>query len=226
MPSPAAWVPDIATIIEDAFERIGGEARTGYDIRTARRSLQFILASWENLQINLWRLLDESMTLSTGVIKYTLPADTIDLIDVTIADGVSPGSGDFAMSRISLTTWMQITNKDMIGRPVQFAVERHTTPSLIIWPSPQHNAFTLRWWRATRPLDVGNVDTTAGVPTRFLEALTAGLAWHLAMKSPQPQIKQTAQILKAYYDEQLALAQSEDRDRSPVRLVPRMYRVS
>src|SRR4249919_2585500 len=125
MPSGASWVPDIATIVEDAFERIGGEARTGYDIRTARRSLQFILASWENMQINLWRLLDESMKLNAGVIKYPLPADTVDLMDVTIADANSPGSGDFNMTRISLTTWMQITNKEMNGRPVQFAVERH-----------------------------------------------------------------------------------------------------
>jgi hypothetical protein len=129
------------------------------------------------------------------------------------------------MSRISLTTWMQITNKELLGRPVQYAVERHTTPQLIVWPVPQYDGYTVRWWRATRPLDVGNVDTTAGVPTRFLEALTSGLAWHLAMKSPQPQIKQIAGMLKQYYDEQLSLAQSEDRDRSSVRLVPRMYRV-
>jgi hypothetical protein len=225
MPSPASWVPDIATIIEDAFERIGGEARTGYDIRTARRSLQFILASWENMQINLWRLLDESMKLNAGVIKYPLPADTVDLMDVTISDANSPGSGDFNMTRISLTTWMQITNKEMDGRPVQFAVERHTLPQLIVWPVPQYDGYTIRWWRAARPLDVGNVDTTAGVPTRFLEALTSGLAWHLAMKSPVPPIKQTAPILKQYYDDQLSLAQNEDRDRSSVRLVPRMYRV-
>jgi hypothetical protein len=225
MPAGASWVPDIATVVEDAYERIGSEARTGYDIRTARRSLQFILSSWENIQINLWRLLDEGLSLSSGVTKYTLPADTVDLIDVTVAEGGSSGSGDYSMSRISLTTWMQITNKDMAGRPVQFAVERHAVPVLIVWPAPQHDSYTLRWWRATRPLDIGNVDTTAGVPTRFLEALTAGLAWHLAMKSPQPGIKQTAPLLKSYYDEQLALAQSEDRDRSPVRLVPRMYRV-
>lgn len=226
MPSPASFNLTIADLVNEAAERAGYEARTGYDIHTARRSLDLLSVAWSNMGLNLWTIIDGGLTLVPGQSHYVLPGDTIDLMDVTVNDGQTGvnGASDYSMTRISPTTWMQIVNKDLSGRPVQYMVQRQIPPMLVVWPVPALEGYNLRWWRMVRMLDAGASDTTMDVPSRFLEALVSGLAFHLAMKHRDPMIRQNAPALKAYYDEQLMLAQGEDRDRASVRFVPRIMR--
>lgn len=226
MPQPAHFNLSIADLINEASERAGYEARTGYDIRTARRSLDLLSVAWSNMGLNLWTILEGGIELIQGQSHYTLPMDTIDLLDVTVNNGQQGANGlaDYSMTRISQTTWMQIVNKGMQGRPVQFMVQRQIPPVLVIWPVPNVAGYQARWWRMVRILDAGNSDTTMDVPSRFLEALVSGLAFHLAMKHRDPAIRANAPALKAYYEEQLNLAQGEDRDRASVRFVPRIIR--
>ena len=131
--------PDIAEIIEEAYERVGVEIRTGYQFRTARRSLNYLLASWANKGLNLWTIEQGEIPLLVGEGTYDLPDDTVDLIETVIRQ--NPGSTsnqvDLQIARISVSTYATIPNKLTQGRPIQIFVDRQTpTPTAKIWPLP------------------------------------------------------------------------------------------
>ena len=218
----AVWNPDIAEIIEEAFERVGKEVRTGYDFRTARRSLNYLMTDWANKGLNLWTIEQGTIPLLTGVGDYDLPDDTVDLIETVVRQ--NPGSQynqvDLQIQRISISTWATIPNKLAQGRPIQIFVDRQSpTPVARIWPRPNATGYYLVYWRLRRLDDAGNSGAlTMDVPFRFLEAITAGLAWHLAMKTPEAADR--APMLKQYYEEAFQLAADEDRQRVSVRFVP------
>ena len=215
--------PDLSELIEEAYERVGLEVRTGYQFRTARRSLNFLLTSWANQGINLWTVTAGDINLTQGQGTYDLPADCIDIIEHVIRQ--NPGSQynqtDLIIPRIALPTYAAIPNKLTQGRPVQVYVNRQTPiPQINIWPTPNQSGYIFHYWYLRRMDDAGaNGNTTQEVPFRFYEALTAGLSWMLAQKQPEIDYNRV-QMLKASYDEAFELAKDEDRDRSPVRFVP------
>ena len=215
--------PDLSELIEEAYERVGLEVRTGYQFRTARRSLNFLLTSWANQGINLWTVTAGDINLTQGQGTYDLPADCIDIIEHVIRQ--NPGSQynqtDLIIPRIALPTYAAIPNKLTQGRPVQVYVNRQTPiPQINIWPTPNQSGYIFHYWYLRRMDDAGaNGNTTQDVPFRFYEALTAGLAWMIAQKQPEIDYNRV-QMLKASYDESFELARDEDRDRSPVRFVP------
>ena len=215
--------PDLATCIEEAYERCGIEIRTGYQFRTARRSLNYLLSAWANLGINLWTVTTADIPLVQGVGIYDLPADCVDVIEQVIRQypGSEYNQTDLIIPRIALPTYAAIPNKLTQGRPVQVYVNRQTPiPQINIWPTPNQSGYIFHYWYLRRMDDAGNsATTTQDVPFRFYEALTAGLALQLAMKQPDLDTNRI-QILKAAYDEALQLAMDEDRDKSPVRFVP------
>lgn len=214
--------PDIAEIIEEAYERVGVEIRTGYQFRTARRSLNYLLASWANKGLNLWTIEQGEIPLLTGVGTYALPDDTVDLIETVIRQ--NPGSTsnqvDLQIARISVSTYATIPNKLTQGRPIQIFVDRQTpTPTAKIWPLPSQTGYTLVYWRLRRLQDTGAPGSnTLDIPFRFLEAMTAGLAYNLALKTPEAENK--IPMLKQLYDEAFELAADEDRQRVSFRFVP------
>ena len=223
---------DFAEIAEEAFERAGSELRSGYDFKTARRSLNLLLAEWANKGINLWTVEEGSILLNTGVTSYNLPIDTVDLLDHVIRTGSGQNQSDITISRISGSTYSTIPNKNAMGKPIQVWINRQsgaTTPTGIayptinVWPTPQapDEQYTFVYWRLRRMQDAGNGVNTQDIPFRFLPALIAGLAYYLSMKLPGVDM-QRAQALKAVYDEQFDLAAQEDREKAPVRMVPRM----
>lgn len=214
--------PDLNDIVEEAFERCGGELRTGYDLRTARRSLNLMFTDWANRGINMWTMEQGQQILTPGTATYNLPADTVDLLDHVIRTGAGSVStqADLTITRISEPTYATIPNKLTQARPIQIWIERLNTPRFTVWPVPDNTQqYILVYWRLRRIQDAGNGVNTMDMPFRFYNAMVAGLAYYLALKVPDA--VQRLDILKRQYDEAWELASGEDREKAAVRFVPR-----
>lgn len=220
----------VLDLCEEAFERCGVEIRSGYDLRTARRSLNLLSIEWSNKGINLWTVEQGSIPLTQGTISYTLPVDTIDLLDHVVRTGTGANQTDINISRISVDTYSTIPNKNAQGRPIQVWINRQSgattptgvaNPTINVWPSPeQSNFYTFVYWRLRRIQDAGNGDNTQDIPFRFLPCMVAGLAYHLSMKIPEALPR--AQMLKGVYEELWQQAADEDREKASLRLAPRV----
>lgn len=223
----ATWNPDFSEIIEEAFERCGLELRTGYDFRTARRSLNLIFMEWANKGINMWTIEEGTQVLTQGVATYTLPTDTVDLLEHVVRTNTDNQPQDINISRISVSVYATIPNKTQQGRPVQIYIQRLNTPQFTVWPVPDGAyTYTLKYWRMRRIDDAGNSGTlTADMPFRFIPALIAALAYQIALKKPEVQ-PDRVMMLKTAADETFQLAADEDREKAPQRFVPRRAYIS
>ena len=213
---------DFPELVEEAFERAGSELRTGYDLKTARRSLNLLLAGWANIGINLWTLDSGTIPLVAGTATYVLPTDTVDLLDHVIRTGSGSASlqADLTCTRISSSTYATIPNKLIQARPLQIWIQRLEAPQITLWPVPDNaQTYSLVYWRLRRLQDAGNGANTPDVPFRFLPALVAGLAYYLALKLPNGM--ERLPMLQQQYNEALDLAMAEDREKATLRLVPR-----
>ena len=218
--------PDFTEIAEEAWERAGREMRSGYDLRTARRSMNLLTIEWQNRGINMWTIDEGTLALTTGTASYNLPADTIDLMEQVIRTGAGNVStqSDLNISRISVSTYSSIPNKISQGRPIQVYVDRgRDNPSITVWPVPDSNDYTLVYWRMRRIQDAGAGAETADMNFRFLPCLMAGLAYYIAMK--EPDLMPRVPMLQAEYEKQFDLAAGEDREKATLSLVPRIYGV-
>mgnify|MGYP003642523711 FL=1 len=219
---------DFTEIAEEAWERAGREMRSGYDLRTARRSMNLLTIEWQNRGINMWTIEEGFINLVQGTAAYDLPADTIDLLEQVIRtnQGNSSTQSDLTISRISMPTYASIPNKLTEGRPIQINVERlRDNPVVNIWPVPDQGTalapfYVLRYWRMRRIQNAGAGIQTPDVSFRFLPCLVAGLAYYIASKDPDlmPRIP----MLQAEYERQFELAAGEDREKATIRLVPRL----
>jgi len=219
-----AFNMDFTEIAEEAWERAGREMRSGYDLRTARRSMNLMTIEWQNRGINLWTIDEGTVSLVSGTAQYTLPADTVDLLEQVIRTGSGSTQQDLTINRISVSTYASIPNKTTTGRPIQFWIERLVdAPKINVWPEPDSNDYTFKYWRMRRIEDAGAGVQTADMPFRFLPCLVAGLAYHIAMKVPE--LAQRVQMLKAAYEEEFDRAASEDRVKTNARFVPRIGRI-
>lgn len=215
---------DFTEIAEEAWERAGREMRSGYDLRTARRSMNLMTIEWQNRGINLWTIDSGSVSLTQGTAQYDLPADTIDLLEQVISTGTGQNEQDITISRISVSTYASIPNKNITGRPIQVWIERlRDNPKINVWPTPDSDSYTFKYWRLRRIQDAGNGVETADMNFRFLPCVVAGLAYHIALKTPE--LIERVPLLKQVYDEQFSLAAAEDREKTPARFVPRVMRI-
>jgi hypothetical protein len=214
---------DLTELVEEAFERCGAELRSGYDLKTARRSLNLLFADWANRGVNLWTVAQSSITLVPGTATYNLPNDTVDLLEHVIRTGAGNAStqADLTITRISVSTYATIPNKLSQARPIQVYVNRQApTPNVTVWPIPDASqTYTFVYWYLRRIQDAGTGVNTMDVPFRFIPCMVAGLAYYLSMKIPNA--IERMQVLKAQYDEAWDLASSEDREKAAVRFVPR-----
>jgi len=213
---------DLAEVVEEAFERAGGELRTGYDLRTARRSLNLMFADWANRGLNMFTYEQGTQVLTPGQATYVLPTDTVDLLEHVIRTGAGNVStqADLTITRISVSTYATIPNKLQQARPIQIFIERLNTPQFTVWPIPDNTqTYTLVYYRLRRIQNAGDGVDTMDMPFRFLPCMVAGLAYHLALKIPGG--GERLGILKQQYDEAWALASEEDREKAAVRFVPR-----
>tara|TARA_R100000935_G_C2833439_1_gene166585 strand:- start:1492 stop:2199 length:708 start_codon:yes stop_codon:yes gene_type:complete len=226
----AAFNLDLNEIVEEAFERAGSEMRSGYDLKTARRSLNLLFAEWANRGINLWTIEAGTQVLTSGTATYDLPLDTVDVIEHIVRTGSGTSQSDIAISRMSVSSYASIPNKNITGRPNQIYIDRKSGategstvkyPQFTLWPVPDSTeTYTLAYWRLTRIQDAGTGVNTQDIPFRFLPCLVAGLAYNLALKIPGSE--QRIPMLKSMYDEAWAEASDEDRDRSSFRAAPRI----
>lgn len=220
---------EFTEIAEEAWERAGREMRSGYDLRTARRSMNLLTIEWQNRGINMWTIEEGTINLGQGVASYNLPADTIDLLEHVVRTGAGSAStqSDLNISRISVSTYSTIPNKLTQGRPIQLYIDRgQENPVVTVWPVPDQGTinapyYIIKYWRMRRIEDAGSGIQTPDVNFRFLPALVAGLAYYIAQKDPA--LMPRVPMIQAEYERQFELAGGEDREKAPVRFVPRMY---
>ena len=218
---------EFTEIAEEAWERAGREMRTGYDLRTARRSMNLMTIEWQNRGINMWTIEEGAINLVQGTSEYDLPADTIDLLDHVVRTGAGSAStqADLSITRISVSTYATIPNKLQQARPLQVWIQRlRDAPKITVWPVPDQGTvanpyYVFKYWRLRRIDDAGSGANTADVNFRFLPCLVAGLAYHIAIKVPE--LAPRIEMLKQVYEEQFNLAAGEDREKAAIRFVPR-----
>ena len=203
---------DVSDYVEEAFERCGLEVKTGYDLVTARRSLNIMLAEWANRGLNQWTITQRTQALTSGTRTYTLSADVIDILSAV----VTRSSTDFSLTRVSRDDDLNIPNKANTGSPTQFFLDRQVTPSLRLWPTPENSTDVVVYNALTRIDDADTAINTLDVPFRFYPCLAAGLAYYLSIK----RAPNRTQMLKAMYEEEFERAMGEDRDRSSFTVTP------
>ena len=210
---------DVAEYIEEAFERCGLEVRTGYDLKTAKRSMNLMLADWANRGLNQWTITQTQVNLVEGTTEYSLGADTIDVLEAV----VRRGDDDLSIQRVSRDEFLNIPNKTTKSRVSQYFVDRQTNPVLKVWPAPENSTDIIVLDRLIRMDDFDTFNNNADMPFRLYPALTAGLAYYMSIK----RAPQRTQLLKAVYEEELDRALTEDRDRASFSIAPSLeyYRV-
>ena len=203
---------DVADIIEEAYERCGLEVRTGYDAKTARRSLNLMFAEWANRGLNLWTIQQATLTLTKGQAQETLTSDVIDLLEVVLRrDGT-----DFELSRISRGEYLTVPNKTTEARPSQYYFDRKIAPVINLWATPENSTDQIVYYYVRRIEDADTLTNTTDMPFRFYPCMVAGLAYYLSMKRAPERI----QLLKSVYEEEFQRASDEDEDRTPLKLQP------
>lgn len=205
---------DVAEYIEEAFERCGLEAKTGYDLQTARRSMNIMLAEWANRGLNQWTIEQRTQALTASDSEYSLGTDLIDILSLV----VRRSGTDFTMTRISRDSFLNLPNKTSTGRPTQYFLDRQITPNLKLFPTPENSTDVIVYDALTRIQDADAQVNTMEIPFRFFPCLTAGLAYYIAMKRAPDRI----QLLKTVYEEEFDRAMAEDRDRSAFNVVPKL----
>jgi hypothetical protein len=203
---------DVGEIIEEAYERCGLEVRTGYDARTARRSLNLMFADWANRGLNLWTVKQGTITLTAGQAQETLTDDVVDLLEVTLRrDGT-----DYEVERISRGEYATLPNKTTQGRPSQFYFDRQIDPVINLWSVPENSTDQLIYYYVRRIEDADALVNTTDMPFRFYPCMVAGLAYYMAMKRAPDRV----QLLKSVYEEEFQRAADEDEGRTPLKLQP------
>lgn len=203
---------DFAELAEEAYERCGLEYRTGYDARTARRSLNLMFADWANRGVNLWTVKQGTQALTSGTATYTLSGTYSDLLEVVLRRSGT----DYTLSRMSRSEYMSLPNKSTEGRPSQYFFNRQINPEITLWATPDNSTDSLVFYYIQRIEDVDTLANTTDAPFRFLPCMVAGLAYYLSIKRAPERV----QLLKAVYEEEFQRAADEDEDRVPLKLQP------
>ena len=209
---------DVADYIEEAFERCGLEVRTGYDLKTAKRSLNLMFADWANRGLNQWTIAQRNFTVTENDGDVDLGTDVIDILSLVVRrDGT-----DYALDRISRDEYLNIPTKSTTGRPTQFFVDRQINPVLKMWPLPDNSTDVVIYNALVRMDDADNYVNTLQLPFRFYPALAAGLAYYMSIKRAPDRL----QMLKGIDEEEINRALDDDRDRASFRVAPglRHYR--
>ena len=223
--STASFDLSIDEIAEEAYERCGLQVRSGYDLQTARRSLNLLLAEWANRGLNLWTIQLQEKTIAanttslTGTSLFGSAANDsqqiVDITDVVIRDS---SNSDFSATSISRSTYLNYAVKTTSGRPSQYYFERTINPKLFLYPAAD-TTYTLVYYALVRMKDSGAYTNNAEIPFRFLPCLTAGLAYYIAMKKSPDRI----QMLKQIYEDEFQRAAAQDGERTSLFLTPKVY---
>ena len=206
--------PNVAEFVEEAFERCGLELRTGYDLKTAKRSINLMLAEWANRGLNQWTVEQATQTVTEGQTDYTLNANIVDILDCSLRRNTNGTDLDLQMSRISRSEYLNIPTKSTKSRPSQFFLDKLNTPVLKIWPSPENSTDILVFNKIVRMDDADKPTNTMDMPFRFYPCFAAGLAYYKAIKKAPDR----AILLKEMYEEEFERAMSQDEDRASFKI--------
>ena len=210
---------DIDEVIQEAMEMIGGEDTLGHEPASARRSINLMLKDWQNRGILLWSTAVSSVTVAASTTAYDLASTTIDALEVVL----NRDDTDIQLTRISPEEYLLIPNKTQTGRPMQYSIRRgRDNPVMSVWPIPENSTDVLKMEIFSELQDVNqSADQNADLPKRFLPPLTCGLSYYMSMKRPGVEAGRI-QMLKVNYEEKLARAMLEDRERATMRVVPKL----
>jgi hypothetical protein len=213
-----AFRPNVEEIVSEAYERCGIDAqtRTGYHAESARRSLNMLFSEWSNRGINYWAVQNNTLSLTADTKNYTLPAGTIDLMDVVVRETVGSTTTDTSVERISIADYNQLPNKSSSGKPSQYMLDKQYTPVIYIWQVPEDTSYSLVYWSINQLEDITESNQDADVPYRWSDCICAGLASKLAMKY-QPE---KFDILNQVYERAFEFAASTDNDGVSMRIRP------
>jgi hypothetical protein len=210
---------DIDEVIQEAMEMIGGEETLGHEPKSARRSINLILQDWQNRGVMLWSINTSTVSLTTSVTSYAFASATVDVLEaVHSRDGQ-----DIQLERISMEEYMKIPNKGQTGRTTQYAIRNgRDFPTMHLWPIPENSTDTIKVETFTYLQDVNkSAVQTADISRKFLPCLTAGLAYNMGMKRPGVDMARIS-MLKAEYEERMARAMEQDRERTNLLIKPRI----
>ena len=220
---------DVADYVEEAFERCGLELRTGYDLKTATRSLNLMLAEWANRGLNQWTVSQKTIPMVADTTVYevdsTTPTATIDVLDVFIRETIGGTATDVPLSRMSRAEYSNVATKSTTGKPNQFFVNKLLSPTITVWPAPDKSSTYTVYVNALSRMDDADAGAnTMQVPFRFYPCLAAGLAYYIALKKAPDRVE----MLKALYEEEFLRALSQDEERASFRVSPdlRSYNVA
>jgi|TARA_R100001079_G_C4431296_1_gene144312 hypothetical protein len=206
---------DIDELIEEAFERCGMRMMAGYQLKSARRSLNLIFLDWANRGLNLWTIEQATSAVTAGTANFTVSDDTVNILSAVIRETSGSTNTDISIQRISREEYLNVPNKTVQARPSQYYVERTNTPKVYLYPAAD-KAYTFLYYRIRRIQDAGIYTNETDVNFRFLPCIVSGLAYQLSLKfAPE---RTTA--LKQFYEEDFARAAAEDRDTASVSFVP------
>ena len=207
---------DTAAVMEEAYELAGLELRTGYDAVTSRRSVNIMFSDWANRGVNVWTIAQVNFTVTEGTANYTLNSYDIDILDAVLRRTIGSTVTDIQLTSIGREEYLNIPTKETKGRPIEYFLDRQTTPVLYLWPTPENSTDIIVSNRIQRMDDISASVNDPDVPSRFMAPMVSGLAFYLAVKKNPERIA----ILKPMYEEDFARAVAGDQGRTSLHLVP------
>lgn len=214
--SSTNFEPNVTEFVEEAFERCGLELRTGYDLVSAKRSINLMLAEWANRGLNQWTIEQTTQTVTKGTNQYTLNSNVIDILDCSIRRDTDGTNLDLQMSKISRSEYLNIPTKSTEARPTQFFLDKQVSPVLNIWPTPENSTDVLVFNKLVRMDDADTATNTMDMPFRFFPCFAAGLAYYIAIKKAPERVV----MLKQMYEDEFERALSQDEDSASFRIAP------
>ena len=214
--SSTNFEPDVTEFVEEAFERCGLELRTGYDLKTAKRSINLMLAEWANRGLNQWTIEQATQTVTKGTNQYTLDSNIIDILDCSLRRDTDGTNLDLQMTKISRSEFLNIPTKSTQARPNQFFLDKQLSPVLNIWPTPENSTDVLVFNKLVRMDDADTATNTMDMPFRFYPCFAAGLAYYIAIKKAPDRVV----MLKQMYEDEFERAMSQDEDTASFRISP------
>ena len=213
---------DIDDIIEDAYERCGVRTNSGYNIKSARRSLNILFSEWGNRGVHLWKVELKTQSLTSGTATYTTPSDCSDVLEAYISttNAITSNTNDISLDKIDRSAYAALPNKGQTGQPSQYFVDRQITPTVTLYLTPDATQYTfLKYYYISRIEDAGAYTNQANVPYRFLPCMISGLAYYLGQKFAPERV----QGLKLIYEDELQRALEEDSQRTSSYISPYTY---
>ena len=214
---------DVADYVEEAFERCGLELRTGYDLKSATRSLNLMLAEWANRGLNQWTVDEKTVAMVKDTTTYNIDSSNatapIDVLDIYVRETVNSVTTDVPLNRMSRAEYSNLATKSTTGKPNQVFVNKQTTPTITVWPAPdQSSKYTVYMNVLTRMDDADVGANTLDVPFRFYPCLAAGLAYYMSLKKAP----EKTGMLKQLYEEEFDRAKAQDEDRTSFHVAPNL----